>query len=370
MPSVLFTPLQIGPLTLQNRVVVSPMCQYSAVDGSANEWHLQHLTSLGYSGAGLVMVEATGVESRGRITHGCLGLFSDANAAALKPVIEIAKRYACGAHFGIQLAHAGRKASAKRPWEGGKPLTAAEGAWQAVAPSALALDEGWPVPQALQEKEMQQLVYAFVQAAERAVRIGFDVIEIHSAHGYLLHEFLSPLANQRPDKYGGGLDNRMRFPCEVVQAVRKVLPKTVVLGVRMSASDWIEGGFTLDEAVIYAQQLKALGVDYICASSGGIIHRVTIPVGPGYQVPFATAIRQRAGIITRAVGMIRQPELAEEIVANGQADCVALARAFLDDPRWVWHAADRLGASVSFPPQYALARMPQWASGVHNRSMI
>lgn len=366
MTSTLFTPLQIGPITIQNRVVVSPMCQYSAHDGSANEWHLQHLATLGYSGAGLVMVEATGVESRGRITYGCLGLYSDENEAALSHVLGIAKQFACGARFGIQLAHAGRKASAKKPWEGGKPLSAAESPWQAVAPSALAFDEGWPVPKELTEKEMEQILSAFVRAAERAVRIGFDVIELHSAHGYLLHEFISPIANNRKDKYGGSLDNRLRFPFEIVRAVQKVLPKTVALGLRMSASDWLEGGFTIDEAVVYAQQLKELGVNYICASSGGIIHRVAIPVGLGYQVPFAETIRHKSGIITRAVGMIRQAEQAEEIVTSGKADCVALARAFLDDPRWVWHAADRLGASVPFPPQYALARMPKWITAAQS----
>ncbi len=360
MTSKLFSPLTIGPLTLSNRLVVSPMCQYSAQAGSANDWHLQHLSNLGYSGAALVMVEATGVEERGRITPGCLGLYSDANEDALAHVLGVARKFAPATHFGIQLAHAGRKASAKRPWEGGKPLTEAEGAWTSVAPSPLPFDEGWPTPDALDEQGMQQIMAAFTQAAQRSARIGLDLVEIHSAHGYLLHSFLSPIANRRKDQYGGSLENRMRFPLQVVQAVKKVLPPQMALGLRLSASDWLEGGFTLDEAIIYARQLKLLGVDYICASSGGIIHRVQIPVGPGYQVPFAAAIRQGAGITTRAVGMIRTAGQAEAIIAEEKADCVALARAFLDDPRWGWHAADQLGAAVAYPPQYALARQPKW----------
>lgn len=362
MNSKLFSPFQLGPITLPNRVVVAPMCQYSADDGSAGDWHLQHLAQLGHSGAGLIMVEATAIERRGRITHGCLGIYSEDNQAALGRALSLARRFAGPARFGIQLAHAGRKASAHRPWEqGGAPLGSADDAWPTVAPSALPFGEGWHVPAALNESGIARITAAFVAAARSAVRLGFDVIELHAAHGYLLHEFLSPLANRREDGYGGGLEMRMRVPLDVARAVRECVPETVALGMRITGSDWVDDGLTPEDAVVFARELKALGLDYVGVSSGGIAPDIPIPAAPGFQVPLAAKVRAEAGIATRAVGLITEPVQAEAIVADGHADMVALARAFLDDPRWAWHAADALDAAIWCPPQYQRARPPLWS---------
>jgi 2,4-dienoyl-CoA reductase-like NADH-dependent reductase (Old Yellow Enzyme family) len=363
--SYLFTPLSIGPLELVNRVVVSPMCQYSADDGVAGDWHLQHLVQYGYSGAGLVTVEATAVERRGRITHGCLGLYSDACEAMLSRAISAARRFSGPVRFGIQLAHAGRKGSANRPWErGGMPLSYEEDPWATEGPSPLPFAPGWPVPNALDEKGMDRILSAFVDAARRAARIGFDLVEIHCAHGYLLHEFLSPIANQRPDSFGGNLENRMRFPLAVSRAVRDSLPSRIVVGARTTATDWIEGGWTPEEAVIFSRELRSIGAEYVCVSSGGITQPLQVPVSPGYHAPFAGRIKKESGIATQAVGMILTPVQAEEIIESGQADMVCLARAFLDDPRWVWHAAERLGADVHYPPQYERAKRAVWPGAV------
>jgi 2,4-dienoyl-CoA reductase-like NADH-dependent reductase (Old Yellow Enzyme family) len=357
----LFDPLTLGPVTLPNRVVVAPMCQYSADDGSATDWHLQHLMQLAIGRAGLIMVEATGVERHGRITHGCLGLYTDANEAALAKVLQAAKGVATpDTRFGIQIAHAGRKASAERPWEGGRALGPDKNPWQTSAPSAIPFAPDWHTPEALDAAGLERVKAAFVQAAQRAVRIGFDVIELHIAHGYLLHQFTSPLSNTRTDAYGGSLENRMRFPLEVAQAVRAVLPKSVVAGARITGSDWVEGAWTPDDAVAFAKGLKVAGYDYACVSSGGIVATAKIPLGPNYQVPFAAKVRAEAGIATRAVGLIVEPAQADAIVSSGQADCVALARGMLDDPRWAWHAAERLGATISFPPQYDRVRRTNW----------
>ena len=357
----LFDPLPLGPITLPNRIAVSPMCQYSADDGSATDWHLQHLMQLGMSGAGLVMVEATGVDRVGRITAGCLGLYSDANEAALGRALGAARKVAPpGTRFGIQIGHAGRKASAQRPWEGGKALSAAEGAWQTVAPSAIPFWPDAPVPAALDQAGMERVVAAFRQAAERAVRLGFDVVELHMAHGYLLQQFITPLANKRTDAYGGSPQARMRFPLEVTKAVRAALPAGTVLGARINGTDWADGGLGADDAVFQATQLKAAGVDYVCVSGGGAVLQMKVPLSPGYQVPFATKVKAETGIVTRAVGLIVEPAQAEAIVGSGQADCVALARAILDNPRWVWHAAERLGAKIAYPPQYARAAAAVW----------
>ena len=361
MSQSLFTPLSLGKLQLNNRIVVAPMCQYSANDGSANDWHLQHLMQLAYSGAAMVTVEATAVERRGRITHGCLGLYSDANEAALERVINAARRVALpGTVFGIQLAHAGRKASAQRPWEGGKSLSNDEDAWTTSAPSPVPFAEGWHEPEALDEAGLARVEAAFVQAAKRAVKLGFDVIELHGAHGYLLHEFLSPVSNQRQDKYGGSLENRMRFPLQVAEAVMKAVGGKAVVGARITGTDWLDEGFNLDEAVTFAARLKALGLEYACVSSGGITSGVRIPVEPGYQLHLAERVKREAGIVTRAVGMIAAPEQANQIVAEGQADLIAMARAFLDDPRWGWHAAEKLGVKLTLPPQYERARADLW----------
>jgi 2,4-dienoyl-CoA reductase-like NADH-dependent reductase (Old Yellow Enzyme family) len=357
----LFDPLTLGPVTLPNRVVVSPMCQYSAHDGSANDWHLQHLMQLALGRAGLVMVEATAVERAGRITHGCLGLYSDANETALARVLKAAMSVATpDTKFGIQIAHAGRKGSAERPWEGGRALGPDKNPWQTFAPSAIPFAPDWHTPEALDAAGLERVKAAFIQAVERAVRVGFDAIELHIAHGYLLHQFTSPLSNTRTDGYGGALENRMRFPLEVARAVRGVVPKSLMLGARITGSDWVEGGWTPDNAVAFAKGLKASGFDYACVSSGGLVATAKIPLGPNYQVPFAAKVRAEAGIATRAVGLIVEPAQAEAIVSSGQADCVALARGILDDPRWVWHAAERLGATVSYPPQYDRVRRTNW----------
>jgi 2,4-dienoyl-CoA reductase-like NADH-dependent reductase (Old Yellow Enzyme family) len=359
MPSQLFTPLTLRDLRLPNRIVVSPMCQYSADEGSANDWHLQHLGSLCVSGAGLVMIEATAVAAEGRITHGCLGLYSDANEAALARVVAACRRFG-NAPIGIQIAHAGRKASATRPWDGIRALTAAEGAWLTVAPSALPLDEGWPMPQALSAPEIERLIDAFVATARRAARLGLDVLELHCAHGYLLHEFLSPIANRRNDQWGGSLENRLRLPLAVARAVREVWPSERPLGARITGTDWLDGGFALDDAVILACRLGEIGCDYVCVSSGGIVPRAPIPIGPGYQLDLAARVRRESGLKTRAVGLLAAPRQVEAVIASGQADMVALARAFLDDPRWPWHAAESLGASASYPLPYARSRRDLW----------
>ena len=356
MNSKLFSPVQIGGVTLPNRIVVSPMCQYSADDGCMNDWHFVHLGHLAYSGAGLLMVEATHVTREGRITHGCTGLYSEQNEASFSRVIQNVRRRTRNP-LGIQIGHAGRKASSQVPWEGREYLSADQSPWQTVAPSPIAFGEGWHVPRELSLREIGDLVAAFVASTESAKRIGFDVLELHSAHGYLLHQFLSPLSNQRKDAYG---DDRMKFPLEVARAVRETWPKDRALGARISGSDWAEGGLGPDDAVAYARALERIGFDYVCVSSGSIVSRAKINVVPGYQVPFAEKVKQAVKMKVRAVGMIADPAHAGSIVAEGKADMVAMARAFLDNPRWVWHAAERYGVKLDYPPQYARARADAW----------
>lgn len=363
MPSTLFTPFALGPVELPNRIVVAPMCQYSAHDGVPGDWHLPHYLSLALGGAGLVVFEATHVERRGRITHGCLGLYNDAQEIALTALLARLRQAAPpGTRFGIQLAHAGRKASAQRPWEGGRALQPGQDPWATVGASALPFAEGWHTPAELDAAGLAQVRDAFVQAAERAVRIGFDVVELHAAHGYLLHAFLSPLANHRSDAYGGSAEARLRFPVEVATAVRAALPPHVALGARISGSDYADGGITVDEAVTHAAALKAAGAVFVCVSGGGHVARPNVHPEPGYQVPMAARIREGAAIATRAVGLIVDPQQAERIVATGDADLVALARAFLDNPRWGWHAAQVLGApEPPRPQQYARASPSLWS---------
>jgi len=346
----------LGGIVLPNRITVSPMCQYSADDGCMTDWHLIHLGQLAYSGAGLLVVEATGVTREGRITHGCTGLYSDDNEAAMARVIQACRRLSQHP-IGIQLAHAGRKASVHVTWQGGKPLVAGESPWQTVAPSPIPFSEGWHVPHELEVSEIRTLVEKFVAATLRAKRIGFDAVELHSAHGYLLHQFLSPLANQRKDEYG---KNRMKAPLEIAAAVRETWPKERALGARISGSDWMEGGLGPDDAVAYARELKRIGFDYVCVSSGAMSPLAKMKVEPNYQVGFASQVKQNVPIAVRAVGMIADPEQAEEIVASGKADMVAMARAFLDNPRWVWHAAERFGVKLDYPPQYARSRSDLW----------
>ena len=359
MTSPLFTPISMRALTLANRIVVAPMCQYSAEEGSATDWHLLHLGSLAVGGAGLLMLEATAVEAQGRISLGCLGIYSDANEAALARVVAACRRYG-NTPLGIQLAHAGRKGSATRPWEGIRALGRGEGAWTTVAPSALPLDEGWPAPQALSATEIDRLVESYVTAALRVARVGIDLVELHCAHGYLLHQFLSPIANRRTDVYGGSLENRMRLPLRIAAAVREAWPAERPMGARITGTDWLEGGFGIEEAVVFARALKAAGFDYVCVSSGGIVQKAPIPVGPGYQLGLAERVRRDAGIATRAVGLIAEPHQAQAVIASGKADMVAMARAFLDDPRWAWHAAEALGATAAMPSQYARVRADLW----------
>ncbi len=355
MNSALFRPIELRRLALENRIMVSPMCQYSAVEGSMTDWHVTHLGMLANSGAALLCFEMTDVEPLGRITPGCSGLYSDANEAALKRVVDVCRAHG-RAKLAIQLAHAGRKGSTTPPWMGGKALPTEDGGWQPVAPSAIALGEGDWVPRALSAAEIRELVVKFTAAARRAERLGFDAIELHAAHGYLLHQFLSPLSNRRDDEYGGSLANRMRFPLEVAAAVRAVLPAHKPLGVRVSATDWAEGGWDLEQTVAFARALKEIGCDWIDCSSGGLVKTQKIPVAPGYQVPFAEHIRKAAGIATMAVGLITQAQQAEAIIAEGKADMVTLARGFLWDPRWAWHAARELGVEAPMPPQYQRGR--------------
>jgi 2,4-dienoyl-CoA reductase-like NADH-dependent reductase (Old Yellow Enzyme family) len=335
------------------------MCQYNAEDGSANDWHLMHLGQFAMGAAGLVMTEATHVSPEGRITHKCLGLYSDANEQALKRVIDFGRTYGV-ASFGIQLAHAGRKASTHTPLDGRHPLAADEGAWTTLGPSARPYAPDWHTPRALDRNGLEQVKAEFVAAARRAAHIGFDLLELHGAHGYLMHQFLSPLSNRRDDAYGGSLENRMRFPLEVFEAVRRVWPEDRPLGMRVSASDGVEGGWTVEETVTFAKELKARGCDFMDVSSGGNDPRQQIEVGPGYQVPFAARVRAGAHVPTWAVGMITDPHQAEEIIAGGSADMVALARGVMFNPRWAWHAAEALGAETAYSRMYVRCHPSNW----------
>jgi 2,4-dienoyl-CoA reductase-like NADH-dependent reductase (Old Yellow Enzyme family) len=355
MPS-LFDPWRVRSLTLRNRIGVSPMCMYSATDGLPNDWHLAHLGSRAVGGAGLVIAEATGVLPEGRITLGCTGLWSDAHTLAWSRIAAFIK--AQGAVAGIQLAHAGRKASTALPKDGGASLANADGGWDTVGPSALAF--GGPltkVPMALDQAGIDKVVAGFAAAAQRALDAGFEWIQVHAAHGYLLHQFLSPLSNQRTDAYGGSLDHRMKLALDVARAIRDVVPDSLPLSFRLSATDWTDGGWDLPQAIELAKRLKGLSVDVIDVSSGGNVHDAKIAVGPGYQVPFAAAIRQQAQIATSAVGLITEPAQAAAIIESGQADQVLLARAMLRDPHWAKHAAIALGQpdAVKYPAQYGRA---------------
>ncbi len=352
----LFEPLQLRELTIRNRVAVSPMCQYSANDGFLNDWHFVHLASRAVGGAGLVFTEATAVAAEGRISPADLGIWDDVHAGAFERVTRFVKGE--GAAFGIQLAHAGRKASTHIPWEGQGAVAPEQGGWEPIAPSAVRFADNYPTPREMTRDDIAGIVDAFRRAASRARRIGFDVVEVHAAHGYLLHEFLSPLSNERTDEYGGSLENRMRFCLEVVAAVREVWPQALPVFVRISATDWTDGGWNLDEAVELSRRLGALGVDLVDCSSGGNVASARIPVKPGYQVPFAERIRQAAAVATGAVGLITDPADADAIIRGGQADLVLLAREMLRDPYWPLRAAGVLGHEVSWPSQYLRAAPP------------
>lgn len=352
--SLLFSPFQLpspnGGLPLSNRIVIAPMCQYSAKNGEATDWHLAHWTSLLNSGAAMLTLEATAVTAEGRITPDCLGLWDARTEQALGDTLKRARQQAPAMPVCIQLSHAGRKASSAVPWRGGQLLSPTQGGWQPVAPSALPQLPAEAPPSELTPAGLAQVCDAFVTAAQRAQRIGIEAIELHAAHGYLLHQFLSPLSNQRNDEFGGSLANRMRFPLQVFEAVRSVFAGPV--GVRVSASDWVEGGWDVAQTSVFAQQLKALGCDFIHVSSGGVSPQQKIAIGPGYQVPFARTIRQASGLPTTAVGLITGPQQAEDILQAGDADLIALARALLYKPRWPWEAAAALGGQVTASPQY------------------
>jgi NADPH2 dehydrogenase len=349
--SALFSPIKLRGLELPNRIMVAPMCQYSAVNGEANDWHFTHINTLALSGAAIFCIEATGVEAIGRITPGCLGLYNDATEAALKPIMASVRKHSKAAVI-MQLAHAGRKASSHTPWDGGQLIPVSEGGWRPEGPSAVPHKEGEAPPLALDAPGLKRVRDAFVATAKRAERLGLDGLELHCAHGYLLHQFLSPIANRRTDQYGGALENRMRYPLEVFEAVRAAFPAEKPVGVKVSSTDWVEGGWDLAQTIELARELKKRGVDWVDASSGGVSPQQKIPLGPGYQVPFAQAIKEATGVTTMAVGLITEAQQAEDIVASGKADMVALARAMLYDPRWGWHAAAELGGQVEAPPQY------------------
>lgn len=352
MTALLFAPYTMRDVRLPNRIVVSPMAQYSATaDGCATQWHLMHVGHLAVSGAGLVIMEATAVEPRGRVSPRCLGLWTDAQAEALRPVVAFCRAEGQAA-LGLQLAHAGRKGSVGRPWEGQDSIPPAAGGWRPVSSCDLAYP-GRRAPHMLTVEEMAELRDAFVAAARRADALGFDLIELHAAHGYLLNSFLSPLANCRNDAYGGDLAGRMRWPLEVFAALRAAWPAHKPLGMRISATDWVEGGWRGDDSVALARALRALGCDYVTASSGGISAAQKIPLGAGYQLPYAKRIQQEAGMPAMAVGLLHDPDVAEQALQDGAAELIALGRGMMWEPRWAWHAAEALGAAAPFPPQYA-----------------
>ena len=346
--NTLFDPLTIGSVTFQNRTWVSPMCQYSATDGLIGDWHQAHLNAFATGAPGLIMVEATGVVPEGRISIGCTSLHTQAHADAFKPMINFAHSH--NVKMGIQLAHAGRKASTMRPWDDHRMATIDEGGWQSVSSSAIAF-HGYPEPRALTVDEIHQLTHDYVAAAKRAIAVGFDVIEIHAAHGYLMHQFYSPLANTRTDEYGGSFDNRVRFLLETVRAVRSAIPASTPLFVRISATDWVDGGWNLVDSIELCTQLKALGVNLIDVSTGGNVHNAPIKATPGFQVPFAAAIRTEVAIMTAAVGLITEAEQAQYIIETGEADAVFLARAMIRNPRWALNAAEKLGVKIAWPHQ-------------------
>lgn len=363
MPSALFTPIKMRGLELPNRIALSPLCQFMAKDGTAQPWHFMNASQYAVSGAGLVILEATAVEDIGRITLGCLGLYNDENEAALTQMVRGMRSYS-NTPIGIQLSHAGRKASTRPTWElhKGHNLTKEEGAWDVVGPTSEPFGEGWPTPAYLDPQGLTRLLEHFVDSTKRAHRCGFDMIEVHVAHGYLLHQFLSPLSNKRTDQYGGSLENRMRFPLEVIKAMRDAFPAEKPIGVRITGRDMNDGGLELDDAVIFARELQKLGVDYVTPSAGNVAPGMKLPkIEPGYMVPFAERIKKDVpGMNAMAVGLIVLPEQANEIIASGKADMVAIGRAFMDDPRWAWHAATALGDTPAIPPAWNRANPKVW----------
>jgi 2,4-dienoyl-CoA reductase-like NADH-dependent reductase (Old Yellow Enzyme family) len=346
----LFTPIKIKDLTFRNRIFVSPMCQYSACDGIPTDWHLVHLGSRAVGGAALVMAEATAVSAVGRISPSDTGLWSSKQVTSFNRITQFIKSQ--GAVPAVQLAHAGRKASTAEPWKGGKPISEKEGGWNTLAPSAIAFSSDYPNPKAMDEKDISQLVSDFEKSTQYALAAGFEVVEVHMAHGYLLHEFLSPLTNQRQDEYGGSLENRMRLPLKIAETVRKFWPEHLPVFVRISATDWVEGGWDLPQSISFCKKLKELRIDFIDVSTGGTVPDAKIPVAPGFQVPFAKSVRKEVGILTGAVGLITEAKQAEDILVSGSADAVLIAREFLRDPYFPLHAAKTLGVDLAWPKQY------------------
>ena len=355
MGSALFSPVRMRGLELANRIVVAPMCQYAVKDGCMEDWHLMHLGQYVVSGSGLVMTEMTDVEPEGRIGPYCVGLYSDATEAAMRRVVEFCRRHG-PARLGVQLAHAGRKSSVLPPWEGRRSLLPEDGGWQPVAPSPLRAFEDGLVPRELTPADLAALTDRFVESVRRAQRIGFDLVELHGAHGYLVHQFLSPVTNRRTDAFGGSLENRMRFPLELFAAMRAAWPADKPMGVKLSAIDWVPGGWTMQDTLVFCRRLRDLGCDFVVVSTGGIVWDEKIPTSPGFQVPHAAQVRRETGMPVTAVGLITDPMHAERIVAVGDADMVSLARGMLWNPRWAWHAADALGAPMAFPHQYSRAQ--------------
>jgi len=351
MASALFSPIKLRGLELANRIVVSPMCQYNSEDGSATDWHLMHLGQFSLGAAGLVMTEMTNVSPEGRITLSCAGMYTDAQEKAMKRVIDFCRKYGVAKH-GVQLAHAGRKGSTQLPAAGGKPLKLDEGAFETLAPSALPYAPDWPAPRAMTKADIERIINAFAESTKRVLRVGYDLIELHGGHGYLIHQFLSPLSNRRTDDYGGSLENRMRFPLQVFAAMRAVWPSDKPMGARISAADWVDGGWNIDETVVLARELKKLGCDYVDCSSGGLDAGQKVPFAPGYNAPFAERVRKEADIATMVVGLIASPRLCEDIIASGKSDFVCLARGAMWNPRFAWHAAEELGAETAYAPKY------------------
>lgn len=363
--SKLFEKLKLRGIEFRNRIWVSPMCQYSSLDGMPTDWHLVHLGSRAVGGAGLVIQEATAVSPEGRISPEDAGIWSDAHAEAYKRITKFIKEQ--GAVAGIQLAHAGRKASTAAPWDGGKKVAESDGGWDVIAPSAIAFADDYPMPFEMSKTDIERVLDDFVKAARRSVEAGFEVVEIHAAHGYLLHEFLSPLSNKRVDEYGGSFENRIRFPLAVARAVREAIPENFPVFVRISATDWTEGGWDLEQSVEFCKLLKDAGIDLIDCSTGGNVPHAVIPIAQGYQVPFAAEIRAKAEIATAAVGMITEPKQAEEILQKGEADAVMIARQFLRDPYFPFHAARELGVEIEVPKQYGRAIDLRKAKGAEKR---
>lgn len=350
MTSMLFSSLTLRGLALPNRIVVSPMCQYISDDGLSNDWHLAHYGQFSMGAAGLVIKESTGVSAEGRITHKCAGMYTDEQEVAAKRVVDFCKKFGV-AKIGIQLSHSGRKGSTLPPALGGRALTSEERSWTTFAPSALPYAPDWHVPEELTKAGMEKIKADFVQAVKRAERVGYDLIEFHAGHGYLIHQFLSPLTNQRTDEYGGSPENRMRFPLEVFAAMRAVWPEDKPMGARLSTVDWVDGGLTVDQTVLFAKELKKLGCDYVDVSSGGLDPRQQVPLAPGYHAKFAEKVKKEADIVTRTVGLITDAKLAEQIIASGSADLIAIGRGAMWDPRWAWHAALELGTEAIYPPR-------------------